>query len=234
VDILVRPAHVTRLDQAIRQEGWRLYSSFVYGSPFGHAQTYLHDAWGYLDLHRYFPGIRLDPTSAFEVLQRGSGVIDDVGVPCRVPGTDAQVVLLILNAARDVGGRRAEVARLWGRASPEDRERLTRLVDELRAGVAFAAATGDLERHRGAPEYALWRAISEGGSRSSEWWGRIRAASSVREVLTLVARAPRVNIEQLTHDLGREPTRGEVLHEFIRRQRRALADLRSLAWRRRT
>src|SRR5687768_8109198 len=61
VDILVRPADVSRLDRAIRLDGWKLYSTFTYGSPFGHAQTYLHDTWGYLDMHRAFPGVRLDP-----------------------------------------------------------------------------------------------------------------------------------------------------------------------------
>ena len=104
VDILVRPADVSRLDRAIRREGWRLYSTFAYGSPFGHAQTYLHETWGYLDLHRAFPGIRLDPASAFDVLDRDGSLIDEVGIACRVPGIDAQAVLLLLNAAR-AGGR---------------------------------------------------------------------------------------------------------------------------------
>ena len=58
--------HVAALDRALRARGWRVYSTFVYGSPFGHAQTYLHDAWGYLDLHRWFPGIRAAPEAAFE------------------------------------------------------------------------------------------------------------------------------------------------------------------------
>src|SRR6478736_287123 len=80
VDILVRPADVSRVDRAIRREGWVLYSTFMYGSPFGHAQTYLHDSWGYLDLHRAFPGIRLDPAAAFDILGLESGLIDEVGV----------------------------------------------------------------------------------------------------------------------------------------------------------
>ena len=67
VDVLVRPAQVPALDRAMRQHGWRLYSTFEYGSPFGHAQTYLHDAWGYVDLHRFFPGIKLEPGRAFDV-----------------------------------------------------------------------------------------------------------------------------------------------------------------------
>ena len=66
IDILVRPAHVPVLDSALRSHGWTVYSTFENGSPFGHAQTYAHDVWGYLDLHRLFPGIGLDPAIAFE------------------------------------------------------------------------------------------------------------------------------------------------------------------------
>lgn len=228
VDILVRPPDVARLDQAIRGEGWRLYSTFAYGSPFGHAQTYLHNTWGYLDLHRSFPGIGLDSASAFDVLDRDGGFIDEVGIACRVPGIDAQAILLLLNAARAGGRGNPDVAWIWGRALPDARERLVRLADELRARVALAAATGDLEQYRSSREYVLWKAISDGGPRGAEWWGRMRAASSVREALVLAARAPRVNIEQLTHDLGREPTPGEVFREFLRRQRKAVEE--ALAW----
>jgi hypothetical protein len=225
VDILVRPADVARLDAAIRREGWQLYSSFAYGSPFGHAQTYLHESWGYLDLHRWFPGIRIDPGSAFDVLDRNGTVIDEVGIGCRVPGVDAQAVLLILNAARAAGHRKGEVAAIWEQASPEDRQRYLRLADELDARVALAAATGDLERYRGRREYALWKSISEGGSRAAEWWGRIRAASSAREAAGLLIQAPRVNVEQLRYELGREPTRRDVFGEFWRRQGRAIAEV---------
>ncbi len=62
VDVLVRPSQFAPLDAALRHHGWRLYSTFAYGSPFGHAQTYTHDAWGYVDVHRFFPGIRLAPS----------------------------------------------------------------------------------------------------------------------------------------------------------------------------
>lgn len=226
VDILVRPADVSRLDAAIRREGWRLYSSFAYGSPFAHAQTYLHDTWGYLDLHRSFPGIRIDPAKAFEVLGRDGGVIDEVGVHCPVPSVDAQAVLLLLNAARAGSRREYEVATIWGSASADDRDRFVKLADELGARVALAAATGDLEEFRGSRDYPLWKAISEGGSRSAEWWGRVRAAPSFREALVVIARAPRVNVEQLRHDLGREPTRRDVFHEFWRRPRHAVTELR--------
>ena len=61
IDVMARPTHVPRLHDELLRHGWVVYSSFRYGSPFGHAQTYRHPDWGYLDLHRMFPGI---PTTA--------------------------------------------------------------------------------------------------------------------------------------------------------------------------
>ena len=61
VDVMVRPDQFSELDPALRAHGWRLYTTFTSGSPFGHAQTYTHDAWGYIDVHRFFPGRRHVP-----------------------------------------------------------------------------------------------------------------------------------------------------------------------------
>ena len=90
VDVLVRPADVAQLDRALRRHGWRLYSTFDYGSPFGHAQTYLHDAWGYIDIHRFFPGIRVQPECAFDRLWADRHEIEIAGIGCQVPSVPAQ------------------------------------------------------------------------------------------------------------------------------------------------
>jgi hypothetical protein len=94
---------------------------------------------------------------------------------------------------------------------------MTELVSRLRAEVAFAAATGDLERYRDEREYLLWKVVSQGGPRSLEWWARIRAAPDVRSRVRLVARAPLVNVDHLAHRLGRRPTRWEIVVEFVHR-----------------
>lgn len=217
VDVLVRPDHVARLDRAMRRHGWRLYSTFEYGSPFGHAQTYLHEAWGYIDLHRFFPGIQLEPERAFDVFWSDTHEVDIGAVGCPVPGVTAQAVLLLLNAARAPRQARSDVSAAWRTASDEQRREIERLVSRLHAEVAFAAATGDLERYRGARNYRLWKVVSEGGSRSEEWWARIRAAPSVWAGLRIAARAPLVNVDHLAHRLGRTPTRRDIVLEFLRR-----------------
>jgi hypothetical protein len=147
VDVLVRPAHVARLDAAMRRHGWHLYSTFEFGSPFGHAQTYLHDAWGYIDVHRYFPGIRLEPTAAFELFWADRRRVEIAGVGCRVPALAGQSVLLVLNAARSSRGQ-SDVVTAWWEAGEVRRAEIEALVAALDARVAFAAATGGLEQYR--------------------------------------------------------------------------------------
>lgn len=217
VDVLVRPSHVAALDQALREHGWTLYSTFVHGSPFGHAQTYLHDAWGYIDIHRYFPGIRLEPSAAFELFWADRHTVEIAGVGCRVPDLAAQSVLLALNAARSAKGSRADVLTVWVDADEDRRAEISRLVQRLHAEVAFAAATGDLDRHRSDREYRLWKVVSEGGSRAAEWRARIAAAPSFGTGVRVALRATLVNVDHLAHRLGRPPTRGEIAFEFVRR-----------------
>ncbi len=224
VDVLVRPSHVEVLDRAMRQHGWRLYSSFENGSPFGHAQTYLHDAWGYVDLHRYFPGIRVDPSRAFERLWKDRQEIEIAGVGCRVPNVVGQAVLLVLNAARSPDRARGDVRAVWAEASEPRRAEMEALVADLDAPVAFAAAVGRLERFRGERDYRLWKIVSKGGSRSAEWWARFRAAPTIGMALRVVSRAPLVNVDRLAHRLGRTPTRGEIVAEFFRRMVRAVRE----------
>lgn len=231
VDVLVRPGHVDALDRALRSGGWRVYSTFVYGSPFGHAQTYLHDSWGFLDLHRWFPGIREDPVTAFERMWIDRRTTDFAGIGCSVPSVAAQATLLVLNAAR--GPRNgADLALSWTRASVEHRADVEKLVDAFDARVAFAAATGELERYRGDRDYRLWRVVSEGGTRSEEWWARVRSARTLRDALRVAARAPFVNVEHLSIELGRSPTRREVAAAFFARPRRMIVEVAAAVKRR--
>lgn len=217
VDVLVRPDQVDAIDAALRAHGWTLYSTFEHGSPFGHAQTYVHDAWGYIDIHRRFPGIRLRPDLAFDVLWRDRHATDIAGVTCQVPSEPAQGVILVLNAARSAKGARGDVVTVWKEADADRRVAIERLVERLHAEVAFAAAAGGLERFRHDREYRLWKVVSEGGSRSAEWWARIRSAPTTWAGVRIALRAPLVNVDHLAHRLGRTPTPFDVSVEFVRR-----------------
>jgi hypothetical protein len=223
IDVLVRPGDVARFDGVLRAHGWRVYSTFTLGSPFGHAQTYIHDVWGYLDVHRYFPGVGIDPPLAFERLWSDRSSIDVAGVACAVPSLPAQATLLALNAARSQG-RGIDLVWKWTEANDNHRAQVLSIVDDLSADVAFAAASGDLELFRRARDYRLWKVASRGGTRAEEWWARIRAERSFIAALRVASRAPLVNREQLAHTLGRAPTRREVATAFFARPRRLFAE----------
>jgi hypothetical protein len=224
VDVMVRPSHVDRFDRALRSHGWTLYTTFAYGSPFGHAQTYLHESWGYLDIHRFFPGVRVSPVRAFDRLWTDRHTTEIATVGCPVPSVPAQALLLILNAARSRGSNHPDVAVAWRDASEVRRIEIEALVADLDAPVAFAAAVGGLEQYRQERDYGLWKVISQGGSRSEEWWARVRAAPSVSHAARVVIRAPLVNVDHLAHRLGHRPTPFEIVAEFFARPARAVGE----------
>lgn len=224
VDALVRPTQVSRMHAALVNHGWSVYSTFDHGSPFGHAQTYQHDMWGYFDLHRRFPGIRLDDGDAFELMWGGRSPVALQGADGWAPSLVVQATLLVLNDARRRGPR-GDSVQTWITEPGLDPNEIAGCVAALGAQTAFAAATGTLERRRGAPDYALWRAVSQGGSRTAEWWGRIRAASGPGEAVELAAKALLVNVEQLQHDLGRPPTRREIAVAFVSRLAHGVREL---------
>ncbi|GAA4374213.1 hypothetical protein [Agromyces bauzanensis] len=221
VDVLVRPEHTVVLDHALRSVGWRIYSTFLGGSPFGHAQTYLHETWGFLDMHRSFPGIGIAPSPAFERLWAARRTIEFAGVDCPVPSLPAQSVIVILNAAR--ARRPLDPDGAWNNA---DRRREIEIeIDELKAGLAFDAAFGRIDDHRGAREYRLWKATTEGGGRVEEWLGRVQAAPTVHDRIVVVLRAPLVNKAHLEHALGRRPSPWDIVREFFARPARGIREL---------
>lgn len=228
IDVLVRPADIERLHRGLLQHGWRVYSTYLAGSPFGHAQTYGHDAWGYVDVHRLFPGVRADPSAAFERLWETRGGMDFGGIRCEIPGRAEQAAILVLNSARNPGS--GDLDHVWRSADAEAQRQILAVIDDLDAHTAFAAATGRLDDVRSNRDYLLWKAISEGGTRTQEWWGRIRAARSPGEAWAIAARAPLVNIEHLEHTLGHPPTRREIVIEFFARPARVLREQARRRW----
>lgn len=219
VDLLVRPAHLARLLAQLPAHGCRALDSFETGSPFGHSVTWHSPTWGHIDVHRFIPGIEVDPEVAFDRLWAERTSASFAGIPLPVPSPTAQAVVLVLHAARAGGdGRaRADVAHAWDGAPAASRQAMLVLVEQLRAEVAWAAATGGLDAWRGRPTYRLWRAVSRGDGRLAEWRGRIAAASTVTDKARVVARGVPVNTDHLGMLLGRPPTRREVAVEQVRR-----------------
>lgn len=226
VDVLVRPDQVRDFLHRLVDAGWVRVIGFRAGSPFGHAATLHHDCWGYVDVHRLFPGIGVEPAEAFRELWAHRRVRRIAGIDCVMPDPVGQTVVLVLNAARSraVGSANTDVAACWDRADGERRAAVEALVRRLGAEVAFAAGIGHLEDFRGRQEYSLWKVVSEGGTRLEEWRARVIAAPSRRERLRLVLSAPLVNVEHLTVVWGRRPHRWEIVKEFFARPLRGIRE----------
>lgn len=226
VDVMVRPAHLSQYLQALLEAGWAHAIGFEEGSPFGHAATLTHEQWGYLDVHRMYPGFTVSPSDAFEALWRDRGNAVIAGMSCPVPSMPGQVVVVMLHAGRSGAGGRTDldIDAVWSQAPDALQQEVRQLVADLGAEVAFAAATGHLDDYRDRREYALWKAVSRGGTRVEEWFARIKAAPTLAARIRLALKAPLVNIEHLTMLWGRPPTRTEVLHEFFARPVRGVVE----------
>lgn len=229
VDLLVAPADVAAVLSGLQRAGWRQQTDFETGSAFEHAATWVHDDFGYVDLHRFYPGLGDDHARAFEMVWAERGETQLGGVACPVPSVDAQALMMLLHAGRSrpTFRTRRDIAHVWESADAAQREAVRRLVGRLGADVGFAAAVGDLDAFRGRPDYELWRVSARGGTRIEEWLARVRAATSLRARLRLLLRAPLVNTEHLAAVLNRPPTRAEVVREFFDRARRVLAEERA-------
>lgn len=212
-DILVRPAHVAALERALRAHGWVRQTTFAQGSAWHHAATWWHAAYGYLDVHRRWPGVGRDPEAAFESWWRDRQEFLIAHRPCPVPSRDVQLVLLVLHEARSGPGRLAteELRSAWRRLADADRQRVARRVGDLDAANAFAMGLGQPVPDPDHREYLLWRVYSEGGGRIEEWRARWHAARGVAGKALVLADAARVSRGFQRMQLGREPTARDMV-----------------------
>ena len=221
VDVLVRPQQVSDAIRAFQEVGWQYRIGFEAGSSFEHSMTLWHPIWGYLDVHRVFPGIPQDSFSALWDARVGAPI---GGLTCPTPDLIDQRITLILHAARSFGSGRADadLRTAWFQASSDEQQVIERRVDQLGARLGFDAAFGRLDAHRHEREYLLWKVASQGGTRAAEWRARVRAARGPLAKLWLIARAPLVNVEHLTNLRGRPPGIREIVREFFARPVRAI------------
>lgn len=225
VDVLVHPADLAEFLAGIESAGWVLETDFAANSSFAHAATYWSDTFGHLDVHRFFPGLGGSATEAFERFSRHTKIVEIGGVPCTVPTTTGQRLVLLLHAARGRGGKEGrDVEQAWVKASAEERVAVEEMVEEMDAGLAFHAALGRLGGFRDDPRYDLWRVAQQGGTRIDEWRARVKAAPTRWEATKVVLRAPLVNTQHLATVWGRPPTKAEIVREFFARPLRGFRE----------
>jgi hypothetical protein len=210
VDVLVAPGHLATFERALARHGWERRSDYASGSAFRHAANWFHDNWGYVDVHASWPGPRVGAEEVFAAFAAGAHRQEIAHVPCRVPNRTAQILILVLHAARSHGFS-TDLELAWDGISQEDRDAVRALADELEARTAFAAGVGELDSVVGDRTAELWRYYSGfGGSRLNEWRARWRAAATLRERRQIIASALVVNRDHLRMELGHVPSKREV------------------------
>ena len=219
-DVLVRPSHIPLLLEQLERRGWQHYSDFESGSPFGHAATFFHDSWGFGDIHRNFPGIGLAADEAFEQLWSARTTRPLAGIPCTVPSLAAQLLIMVLNAARSGGAssRMALVRTVWDETPPEPPRAGDCTRREPARGGCLQRRSGRAGALSGTSRVPALEGRLAGGHPAGGM-GRpsLGSAHASSERSGWRLRAPLVNTEHLAIRIGHQPTRVEVLREFVAR-----------------
>ncbi len=233
-DVLVRPSHLAAFVAAMHAHGWSTKFDFEDGSAFEHAATMQHPNLALVDVHRSFPGIGGDPEDTFDRLWAERVETSIAGYPCPVPHLTAQRLILLVHAARMNSQNADDIRRAWTEATELERTTVEELARDLRAEVALAAATGNLDRFRSRREHALWSALSTGdSSRRRLWWARVRAEPSLAGSLRVAVKLVLPNSRRMTVWLGRPPTRRELARAYLERLRWVVAEMASIVTHRR-
>lgn len=214
IDVLVRPADVDTLLDLLMAGGWRPVTGFKSGSLFRHAATLWHDSWGYIDVHRAFPGVGVPPAVFFDELWASRKVRVIADVDCTVPSPRHQALIIVLHAGRDPQRGASDVSHLRSTLPNEGWQCVEAETSRFGAGLAFAAATGRLADHQGHPEHDLWAAVSTGSSRVELLRARARAANCFPRRLGIVMSGLLPNRDHLRMSLRREPNGWDFIQEM--------------------
>lgn len=225
-DVLVRPSHLARFLASLAQNGWLELTAFDTGGRADHATDFWHRELGRADVHRSFPGIRLKPDLAFEGMWLHHQTYEIANCACTVPSREVQTLLLLLNAARNGDLQGSDVLNRWTLTTGQERDSIKQRAVDFDAEVALAASTGDLQLFVGRPEYDSWRLLASGEAGRFEYWrARVRSAATLKDRLDVFSNPFRFKTDRLRMELGRAPTRGEILRSYLRRTRTNVLDL---------
>jgi len=211
-DVLVRPAHLKRFLAALKRYGWIRKSRLYSGGAVEHSVDWWHPELGGADIHVRFPGIQLAPHLAFAELWRDRTDTHIAHRACPVPSLDAQRLVLLLHAARNGGRESADVGPAWTTATALEQDRVRRLADTLRAEVALAGATGNLDEYAAHPEFDLWRLLGQPNADVFQLWlAFVKAAPTPLDRVRAILYAVRIKAERVDQGLQRRATLFEVL-----------------------
>ncbi|MFC6353337.1 hypothetical protein ACFP6B_05440 [Rothia nasimurium] len=226
VDLLVRPEHVEKFVESTVSAGWQILTTFETGSDYHHAMTIYHPTWGLADIHRAFPGIGLDATQAFNRLWEKRRIKTIANVECLTTSLTDSRIIVYVHAARSTSKHKPDVEYLNKILSWEEKKEIEKRVAEIEADLAFAAATGTIEKYSKHPDYLFWKTASQETSNITRWYARIKNAPSLQQKIKTIFDIFLVNQDHLAMELGHQPTRQEVRQKFFTRFKELTKTLR--------
>ena len=229
-DVWVRPSQASRLLRVMVGHRWKVELPFQDDSTFEHAAMLTHPVLAPVDVHRRFPGIRLEPEAAFELLweSREQGWI--AHYPCMVPGVVSQRVILLVNAARGKLTGNDDIHMCWEQATEVERSQVDALAELLGAEVPLAASTGRLDDYRGRPEHDLWALLSTGtGTSAALWWARVRAQPTLAEAVRMGFKQVFPSPRRIRAASRQDLSRLGLFREYAHRARVGLGELKGMA-----
>lgn len=218
VDLLARPAHISRFLYLLEQEGWRSLTSFKSGSIFEHATTLYHPSWGLTDIHLYFPGLSLkNHEAAFSRLWDQKRTKEVAHFSCFVPSLVDCRNIVVIHGARSSAQVHPDVQYLQEQLSRAEWDEMRRRIIEFDAEIAFDAALGQVERHSSHPDYLVWKTMQNTQVTPLQWWARIKRAEGIRSKLRIIMQIIFVNEDHLAMQLGHKPSAQEIRESFFKR-----------------
>ncbi|APF40457.1 nucleotidyltransferase family protein [Neomicrococcus aestuarii] len=223
-DILVRPTQAKLLVSLLTANGWKTVTTFESGSIFQHATALWHTVWGYVDIHRSFPGISIHPDEAFQEFWSRRSSKSIAQQQCNVPDSVDHALLIAIHAARDPSRGNSDVEYLKLRLEDEWQKVVARST-EMRAETPFAIATqrtlpANVESSR---DFLLWRALANGDDRLALLQGRLAAANGMFPKAKILASIFIANRDHLHMQLQRPPRWSDYVLEFKSRANETLS-----------
>lgn len=232
-DVLVRPADLKRYLGALRRFGWQEVTRLTSGGVVEHSVNWYHPELGQADIHVRFPGIQIESGRAFDRLCHNRRIEAIAHWGCHVPSAEAQRLIQLLHAARNMEGRAAEIESAWTIASGAERTITENLARELHAEVALGAATGRLAEYRDYREHDLWHFYSAGQPKTEAgvyFPALVKSApAGLRFVRVRIAhyllRVARGKSRRMADHLERKPTLCEMVKAHLQMLRRGAREL---------
>lgn len=213
VDVIIDPKHQDLAIRSLTENSWTLVTDYHQGSIFRHAASLWHKHLGYVDVHRWVPGLHSAPQQTFDALWRYHTNTHIAHYPCPTPSRLDHILLILLHCARDPHRGIHDAHHVWESLDTESKKQLRHRVMTFEAETPWKLATGE---DLGADPHQLriWAAIRNDANRTELLHARIQAERNPLKKTRLLLGAFVPNRSHLHIASGHHPTLDDYITEY--------------------